>query len=229
MDKKEEKGQKYLVSDLIYLFKKNQKWIYFFLLITILPPIIFNYIISKSVPNIHVVQDNNWIGFFGSYLGSIIGGVLTLLGVRLTITSSENQRFVNKAPIDFRKIDFILIEIKELLDLLMTQKKDERTLVMFDKYRVDEKIKTLMYDASEIDGTVYLYIKNIKTDINLFFNENWKYVKTDGWGNNLVIENKEIEFIKKLLELHENIDWSRKQIANHKRKISERYYKLMKP
>lgn len=49
--------------------------------------------IGVSLPILeNVVVDNDWIGFWGSYMGSVLGGIITLYVLWNTIRSSEQAR-----------------------------------------------------------------------------------------------------------------------------------------
>lgn len=70
-------------------WKRYNKWYYYIVLI-IAMPILIN--LMCLIPTGITVNNNDWIGFWGSYIGSIIGGIVTLVGVKATIDSSKNQQ-----------------------------------------------------------------------------------------------------------------------------------------
>lgn len=60
-----------------------------FLVIILLPISIDKFIFSNTYPS-HI-DNNAWASFLGSYLGSIIGGLLSLFGIIMTIRFTRNQ------------------------------------------------------------------------------------------------------------------------------------------
>ncbi len=77
-------------------FLKNNKIILkigiviFIIIIIVVIPLLVNFIVLKENYIYEIAKDNDWIGFLGSYIGSIVGGILTLLGVILTIIHTNN-------------------------------------------------------------------------------------------------------------------------------------------
>lgn len=64
-------------------------------------------------------QPDTWITFFGSYVGSILSGLLTLIGVLLTINYTVEQNKINQKHADeanLRQLDFTREENKKILE-----------------------------------------------------------------------------------------------------------------
>lgn len=72
------------------LKNKSIRWVIFIILLF---PILANIFVFSWGTSITHGELNSWIGFFATYYGAIVGGVisgaLTLLGVRLTITQQQ--------------------------------------------------------------------------------------------------------------------------------------------
>lgn len=99
------------------MFRKTK--IYFtIILIIILLPLAIN--ILCLIPTKFTIGNNDWIGFWGSYLGSIIGGVITLF---VLYKSNKLTRHIQEYNInsDFKKEIFFksyekICEIKQTID-----------------------------------------------------------------------------------------------------------------
>lgn len=65
---------------------------YFVLLIVIIFTlfVLINFILNTKAP-FEVAQDNDWIGFWGSLVGSIISGVVTFLALKVTIRNERKN------------------------------------------------------------------------------------------------------------------------------------------
>lgn len=209
------------------MYSSNRKWIILFLAVTLVPPIIINGLFLLKVPFIPVAQDNNWIGFFGSYLGSIIGGALTLIGVRLSITSQEKRKFIDEVPTKIRRIDKLLNQINNLLNNLMTKNDNNKTYLNFNKERVEELVDRIMEEASKTDGETYNNSYSLHLTIKFYFELNWENVELDDWGQLIVKEGKAIDFIDKLMELHDSINIHVENFRNHRNDLSNKYFRLV--
>lgn len=94
---------------------KNLKWM---ALIILLLPITINMICS--IPTIITINNNDWIGFWGSYLGSIIGGTITLYVLYQTNKVTKEIQDKNMG-FDFKKEVFFkafenTCEMKQTID-----------------------------------------------------------------------------------------------------------------
>lgn len=64
-------------------------------------PLLVNGLLTSSIsaPFINNTTNSDWLGFWGSYLGAIFGGIATLLGVKLTIDKMDEQKKLEVVPI----------------------------------------------------------------------------------------------------------------------------------
>ena len=92
------------MEDILKMIKKYKKWIWIFF--AGIPSLIY---ILSSVPIFPVGGNNDWAGFWGGYIGAIIGGLVTLIGIDLTIRNTEDNR--KKDKIDEIKPYLILIPV----------------------------------------------------------------------------------------------------------------------
>ncbi|MDY7224648.1 MIP/aquaporin family protein [Halalkalibacterium halodurans] len=90
---------------------KRKKLLVLFIIFTlVITPITVNFIMNL---NFSVAGDeNHWIPFFGSYIGAIVGGIisgtLTLMGVLLTIKDSEKIRKKDEFPVKIDSLENII-------------------------------------------------------------------------------------------------------------------------
>lgn len=70
-------------------FIKNKNMLIGIIILAILLPIMTTLLVTKSSPLENFTTDNDWIGFFGSYTGAIIGGFITFLVLDETIKNGD--------------------------------------------------------------------------------------------------------------------------------------------
>ncbi|MCM3774239.1 hypothetical protein M3225_28050 [Priestia aryabhattai] len=96
------------------MFKKRLVWskksIWYAIAILVIIPIVVNALMF--IPVGKAVSTNSvWVGFFGSYIGSILSGLFTLLGVMMTINDLKNRESEDKLPKQLMAIDDLLMFI----------------------------------------------------------------------------------------------------------------------
>ncbi|MGV2619740.1 UNVERIFIED_CONTAM: hypothetical protein N8J90_01075 [Halobacillus marinus] len=74
---------------LIKYIKSNWKIIIITLLVAVITPIIIGFVLNIPTGDLTIGNESSWVGFFGSYTGGIIGGIVALI-----ISSSQliNER-----------------------------------------------------------------------------------------------------------------------------------------
>lgn len=83
---------------------------------------------------IKVYGDNNtWIGFLGTYLGSIISGLVTFFGVLLTIKFTEEEGRKDKLPEKINNVEECLDYIEDIIEELRGIKRKDTTYMDFQK------------------------------------------------------------------------------------------------
>lgn len=75
-------------------FKQYIKILSISLIFIILLPTITALLVSIHIIDINT--NNDWIGFYGSYLGSILGGIVTLFGIKITLENEKNKEQIKK-------------------------------------------------------------------------------------------------------------------------------------
>ncbi|WP_294357837.1 hypothetical protein [uncultured Clostridium sp.] len=78
--------------------KQHKRAVIFFIGILVITPISINICLYCNIPT-HNTTASDWLGFWGSFLGSIIGGVATLWGVIITINQIESNEKVLIIPL----------------------------------------------------------------------------------------------------------------------------------
>jgi len=93
------------------VFNKRLVWskksIWWAIAILVIIPIVVNALMF--IPVGKAVSTNSvWVGFFGSYIGSILSGLFTLLGVMMTINDLKNREQEDKLPKQLMAIDDLI-------------------------------------------------------------------------------------------------------------------------
>ncbi|MED3887981.1 hypothetical protein [Priestia aryabhattai] len=113
------------------------KYIVGFIVISIAIPILVNLLYFSWGTSITFVDSKSWLGFFGSYIGSIIGGLLTLIGVIITI-NEQNEGNEKEQIQKTRRLLSLLIEeadinhslLQKMDKLFNTEDEDEAALLL---------------------------------------------------------------------------------------------------
>ncbi|QOR65797.1 hypothetical protein IM538_18605 [Cytobacillus suaedae] len=155
---------------------KDKLFITFFIVFTIMV-LLFTPIVTNKLMFIGGFKvsegPNVWIGYLGSFwgaiLGGIISGVITLLGVKLTIENQKRNEFINSYP---RKRMFG-DEISEKIHEFVTEISLIKGLNSNNKNKIAGLVKVFYYSlpdmiekSIEIDGHVYSNLQNIKSIVD---------------------------------------------------------------
>lgn len=141
--------------------KKIDEWwklIVLIICICIFSAIILNLILSIDISDTFRIAENSWVGFWGSLIGSIIGGCVTLIGIKITIDENkaredENKKF-NIAPylaLDINKInnEDIVTEYDEFDAEVDTGKKIKQELRIMNFPTIKHKFFIMDIDLYE--------------------------------------------------------------------------------
>lgn len=79
---------------------------YFFIALACLFVVVFliNVLIRTEAP-FKVAQDNDWIGFWGGILASILSGIITFIVLKITIDNENTKRLEDKREIEFQRLE----------------------------------------------------------------------------------------------------------------------------
>ena len=90
------------------VWKKTACVIFIAIFLFVVPFIVY-YLLKIPVFAMHI--NNDWVGFFGSYMGALIGAAITLAGVKMTINHENkvrNEEYIKKMmPVLSEKIQFL--------------------------------------------------------------------------------------------------------------------------
>ncbi|PID23395.1 hypothetical protein [Sporosarcina sp. P7] len=148
-----------------------------FTLLAIFLPIGINNLMSIESPKIlapnGVVTSNDWIGFMGSFIGSLIAGVLTLGGVYLTIKEQRVESMIEKFPKKLQQLDNIyeFFNSEEIGNIKKHNNEGLYGIVDTAISDITRKRVELIDGATEVNGYFYFEIKNIIKKANEFNKE----------------------------------------------------------
>lgn len=79
---------------------------YFFIALACLFVVVFliNVLIRTEAP-FKVAQDNDWIGFWGGIVASILSGIITFIVLKITIDNESTKRLEDKREIEFQRLE----------------------------------------------------------------------------------------------------------------------------
>lgn len=72
-------NSKYIIPGLIFL-----------IIVIIFPVIMDKWIIGNSIES--NISNSDWVSFLGSYIGAILGGIFTFIGVKVTLYNSDEKK-----------------------------------------------------------------------------------------------------------------------------------------
>lgn len=135
------------------------------ILICIIAPIIIGWGVSQDILN-EWTNDNDWIGFWGSYVGAILGGLVSLYVMRYTINKTERIAELE------RKKEFCDNLLKELIDYHIGIKHFAQKLARSEEFDMDKAIEvsknseilTIKVNAKKNDKN-YIYCESLKNDL----------------------------------------------------------------
>lgn len=136
--------------------KKYIRYIILGMLVVISLPILVNFLAKITLFERFVVgEETTWISFFSGYLGSILGGIFTLLGVTLTINHQNNSiKNSLKASKDKNAViieSFFDSAFAELLFFILYDNQDIK-LEIDDYKKIKHNIKILIKKNKEIQN-----------------------------------------------------------------------------
>lgn len=128
------------------MFKKKN--IYIAVIILVVLPIIVNILVTTPGP---VETDNDWIGFFGSYFGSILGGLIAFYVAWIQIEAHRKSE--SKKELESNRAYIIVQEFSADIRLKNITSNENSRLILNDYY---EEIKEQF--NKEISVTYYKII-----------------------------------------------------------------------
>ncbi|CAG9620865.1 hypothetical protein [Sutcliffiella rhizosphaerae] len=196
----------------------SKKHLYLFTILIILIPVIVNILMNSRLPLFPVGLNNDWIGFFGSFLGSIVGGGLTLLGVKLTLDYQSDKEYINTTPKKIMRLHKMSKSLNNLNNHIVFSKG------AIDKKYIASKIEELLEEASSIDSLVFSNIVGIETECEVFFEKHSTLVKLDNWGASVIVD--QLEYIELVDRTSDTIDNVIKFVDKYKYKLKKKYNRI---
>lgn len=149
-------------------------------------------------------SNSDWIGFFGSYIGAIFGGLITLLGVKLTIDAQEKRIKLDNYPRKIRIIHGMIKKLNILNDYLVNRERGEKFL--YDEEFIKKQIDELLDEASIIDNLVFSNILSLETKvIDILLNKYQKCIIIDEYGDSYA--KVDADFYSELIDTMEQINY----------------------
>jgi hypothetical protein len=224
-----------------YLLNKWYRITILILVIIITLPIITNYLTFIRIPFLPTNQNSVWIGFFGSFFGSIIGGLLTLIGIYLTIKREHYEKIISNFGIKIRKVDEVSNSLEKLIDEIAKIENPVNHVDFVNRYHEEinneilRKIREIKVLASEVNAELYYEISFIQkllieTFNSYFENINHIIFNDESFGRDE--EKNELKFKEELSKKHphiwfeacDNIDTSLIQIENIRKSLEKEYW-----
>ncbi|MEC1011717.1 hypothetical protein P9B39_15870 [Bacillus altitudinis] len=79
---------------LIKYIRQNWKTIHIAIIIAVITPITIGFVLNIPTGHLTIGDENSWVGFFGSYMGGIIGGIVALI-ISSSQLINERKKFNN--------------------------------------------------------------------------------------------------------------------------------------
>lgn len=203
-----------------YCFKKIKSFKGAILLIIAIltAPIIVNWIMFQGKWKV-AGGTSDWIGFYGAYIGSVFGGLITLLGVKLTIDAQERVRIRNSYPKKIRLIHGMIKKLNIINNHIIIQKKGENYFI--NEEYLKNQVEELLDEASEVDNLVFSNILSVETRLLEIFLPNYKSCQINEDGIILFVDNA--EFLKTRIDAMEEIDNIISFLNKYNSKIRKKY------
>ena len=129
-----------------------------FITLLIVIPTVVNHLMSFKVIKVYG-DTNTWIAFLGSYIGSIISGLITFLGVLLTLEFTKKESRRDKLPEKINNIEECLDYIEErLAELEMLTRIDMEEILSISTHERNLKL-------FDIDGNFILKNKTVTNNL----------------------------------------------------------------
>lgn len=119
-------------------------------------------------------DDKTWIGYLGSFWGAIIGGVIsgiiTLIGVQITISNQDRKEFINQYPHRKIALDNYLTSSNNVKNYLNEAFGYKRTTINQGNFyeRINKLISPLedkLIEIVKVDSESYKYAKSLLEEL----------------------------------------------------------------
>ncbi|WP_052124045.1 TRAP transporter substrate-binding protein [Ureibacillus manganicus] len=222
-----------MVKKLIDLMRPTYFLVIIALFVSLIIPFVFN-----KVLNLEFAKPDTL-----AYVGSIIGGILTLIGVYLTIRHSDNSykkafekelenEFINSFPLKIEAINNVKIESERLLSEYKSIIGNviEQTEVVGIQYETLKELKNtysnkLLPVAGKLDGHVYVEVIHYLEEIDHFNNfilDKDRFIQRNSLE--LYIEEFKVKFAHMCLKVNRSIEF----FGEYQESIGDYFTKITK-
>lgn len=175
---------------------KKIKWKYLaYIFSGLISLFIVVYFINKLIVTeapFKVAQDNDWIGFWGSVLGSILSGVITFIVLKITINNEDRKRKEDRKMLDEQRLEDKRMSVLPYLNYTIVDDK------YIQENKIENELETPLWVSpkSENDGDVNidcnfnLLIENL--GLGIAIEPRLDKIYYDGMTNTLMARNKTI-------------------------------------
>lgn len=124
------------------------------------------------LPSEWVNQNNQWVGFFSSYLGGILGGIisglLTLGGVYLTIHEQRRKELIDSYPerrINGDQLLFLFFELGWIEEHLKEEnfKEEYFERIIRECEEIAKKAEEILLMSAKVSGKFYVLSRQVVT------------------------------------------------------------------
>ncbi|MCR8633474.1 hypothetical protein [Paenibacillus radicis (ex Xue et al. 2023)] len=169
------------------------------------------------------------IAFIGAF-GSIIGGALTLIGVKWTIDKQKAEGFVEKYPNKINNLDSSIQDISKILNMriyLFSGRIEAR--YQGQNLYLKELINELIRHSIEVDGIVYTEASSLKYKINGYIAELHadKYNSYEDEYTDSLSECSESERQKYGLVISKEIKQYHNRLLEHREKFEKQFKRYL--
>ena len=169
-------------------------------------PAFVNYLMSVHV--VRVYGDTPaWIGFLGTYIGSILSGAITLIGVLLTLKHSEK---LNKTTLDLTReetrrnmLPKMIMHAEETLDLIDEFLDTVHELERADKSDINKNLFERSHKLFKVDSDFLLTYTQSFLTLEEKFNKNKKLIRNHMVQINEYAYERFRRFEENFKEIHE--------------------------
>lgn len=204
--------------------------------VSIISGVVF-YILWMLWGSVLYIKDTNIFGFFGSIIGGIIGGLLTLSGVNKTIKMERKDKFIDEFAIKLKYFKQLLIEV-EIFDkqgLFNVIENDHMKRMIINEFDIAkeingkfEKIKDI---AVNIDVHTYYLVENyeefIVDEIIYYYDEARQY-DLEMINNRMEPNEGAMELNIAMMDLFEQLSKRKNDIIldiyTHREYLENKYY-----
>lgn len=173
------------------MLKSNKVQLILFFGFVIFIPIIVNFLMMFTTP-LTIGNYEHWISFFGSYFGSIIGGLFTLLGIRYTLKQADKKEFIESFNSIMKHLEDLNDDLFHVYGLIQCeQRKDVQGAKNENFFILNELEEDMLDSAINVDFQTYINTKSLLKCIK----KHYKILQQNESGSHRNENLKEIKYL----------------------------------